>query len=519
MSEGEIEQRGVLATFNDLDDLWLAAGNPGTKPWREMHDTLFGLRDLHGELAVLGARRTEFKKLFSGAVRNIDGQTVTSGHEAIAFFAGRAAASTGAHRTTVPRAREASATIHGGTEFQRQVLAGVQINASRDVLAKSVVAALEGWFTYRTWMRQCIAEEMQRATLSTKGVRSSSKGKVGIGSELVAKVRLIVRMGSSFRAGHPDWPDRKTRLRLLPQRLWEPLECFYAAELDLSLLRYEQRQAADGVTYNARADRLRAARSESAEAAEAMLRNIHAELATAVASAEAHLEAARQTAARVVDEATQEQDKVDSRLIAEWMATHAPDLRDLQARFSAWFEEHRVDLDGLGVDRRQAFGGRVRNSACEVLRELAEELVALLDGGAKARERHFDALNLTVDAWDDLLRAVRNETAVVHRNATGTKRQNTPRTPARRTAKKKQDYAQVLGSQQRTRLRRLAILRALPKDSNKAIVKALGEFGKDGPDDSTVSKDIAAMRATKAIQPTKLDRTAKGDAIVSMHAN
>lgn len=77
-------------------------------------------------------------------------------------------------------------------------------------------------------------------------------------------------------------------------------------------------------------------------------------------------------------------------------------------------------------------------------------------------------------------------------------------------------YVDVLGSQRRTRLRRLALLRALPARSNKDIVGALDEFGQDGPDDGTVSKDIKAMRTAGAIHLTKLARTEKGDQIAKL---
>ncbi|MCB9877010.1 MAG: hypothetical protein H6835_05345 [Planctomycetes bacterium] len=73
----------------------------------------------------------------------------------------------------------------------------------------------------------------------------------------------------------------------------------------------------------------------------------------------------------------------------------------------------------------------------------------------------------------------------------------------------------MLGRQDRTRQRRIALLKALPKDSNSKIVAALDEFGAGGPSDSTVSKDITAMRKAGAIHRTRLDITAKGRTVLN----
>lgn len=76
-------------------------------------------------------------------------------------------------------------------------------------------------------------------------------------------------------------------------------------------------------------------------------------------------------------------------------------------------------------------------------------------------------------------------------------------------------HHEVLGRQERTRKRRTSLLRALPADSNKQIVARLDQFGHDGPDDSTVSKDIKHLRAAGVVHATKLDLTAKGHRVLA----
>ncbi|MBK8099859.1 MAG: hypothetical protein IPK26_22385 [Planctomycetes bacterium] len=77
----------------------------------------------------------------------------------------------------------------------------------------------------------------------------------------------------------------------------------------------------------------------------------------------------------------------------------------------------------------------------------------------------------------------------------------------------------VLGTQSRTRLRRLAVLRCLPQASNAAIVAELDEFGEGGPDDSTVSKDLKALRKHEVVHKTMLRRTSKGDDLLKRHSS
>lgn len=86
---------------------------------------------------------------------------------------------------------------------------------------------------------------------------------------------------------------------------------------------------------------------------------------------------------------------------------------------------------------------------------------------------------------------------------------------ARPKRKEPARFSDVLGTQLRTRLRRIAILRAMPAQTNKDVVGHLDEFGQGGPDDSTVSKDIKHLRAAGVVHATKLDLTAKGHRVLA----
>lgn len=86
---------------------------------------------------------------------------------------------------------------------------------------------------------------------------------------------------------------------------------------------------------------------------------------------------------------------------------------------------------------------------------------------------------------------------------------------ARRKRKEPARFSDVLGTQSRTRLRRIAILRTMPAQTNKEVVGHLDEFGHGGPDDGTVSKDIKHLRAAGVVHATKLDLTAKGRRVLA----
>lgn len=92
-----------------------------------------------------------------------------------------------------------------------------------------------------------------------------------------------------------------------------------------------------------------------------------------------------------------------------------------------------------------------------------------------------------------------------------------PKFPLAASAKRKvlAPFCDVLGTQSRTRLRRIAILRAMPAQTNKEVVGHLDEFGHGGPDDGTVSKDIKHLRAAGVVHATKLDLTAKGHRVLA----
>src|SRR5262245_59862322 len=81
----------AIEVFHELDMLWYDTQSGYWKRGIEAHEKLFGKKALRARLVALDARRGGFQQRFRGAVLQIADFAVTSGHEAVAFFAGRVA--------------------------------------------------------------------------------------------------------------------------------------------------------------------------------------------------------------------------------------------------------------------------------------------------------------------------------------------------------------------------------------------------------------------------------------------
>lgn len=88
--------------------------------------------------------------------------------------------------------------------------------------------------------------------------------------------------------------------------------------------------------------------------------------------------------------------------------------------------------------------------------------------------------------------------------------------PARKPKREKPDV-NVLGEQDKIRARRLLILDRLPADAMALLAAVEGAgLGRDGdPDNSTVTKDMTAMREAGAVHATKQERTEAGNRVLS----
>jgi DNA-binding transcriptional ArsR family regulator len=141
-------------------------------------------------------------------------------------------------------------------------------------------------------------------------------------------------------------------------------------------------------------------------------------------------------------------------------------------------------------------------------REAEERMSLVLEHRQRLEDENAEQVRLLREIRDGLSRAV--TPPPIH----GTHEAGR-RGPTRPPGQTRKPHRDVLGQQQRTRLRRLAILKALPATDIGNILQQLDEFGDDGQDPSTISKDLTAMRSSGAVHRTKLDRTGKGDAIVA----
>lgn len=157
----------ALSTFDALDDLFLEVGAGNATAGLEAHRKLFGPPALHAELEAFAAQRDSFKKQFTGPVSSIADFAVTSGHEALASFAGRIAGVARVRRSTIPRVQESLDAARNADDLIGVARHEVDLDRAREDFAKTINSAFNGWMEHRTWIRRSIEHECQAPATRT----------------------------------------------------------------------------------------------------------------------------------------------------------------------------------------------------------------------------------------------------------------------------------------------------------------------------------------------------------------
>lgn len=202
--------REPMGIFDALDDIFTDVSHGTAEAGLAAHDTFFGQRNLHGELASLASRRGEFQQQFPGPVRDIADFAVTSGHEAIAFFAERVAGHTKVRRDAIPRIRR---------ELESARQAGRQTDVARheaslwttcEEFAASVLQALRGWSKHRAWMRRSIEAEAASPAVASAGSGEDAQPgrgrKRGAGKVKVPPVHVDERDATALKRA-TEWDE------------------------------------------------------------------------------------------------------------------------------------------------------------------------------------------------------------------------------------------------------------------------------------------------------------------------
>lgn len=166
-----------IELFFSIDTLWFECQREAPRDGEEAHETLFGEKALHPKLEAANAARELITKKIRGPVRTIADFAVTSGHEAVSVFAGRLAAYTSIGRRHIPEAKAAlQDEIAGRTNIAKRPLGiyDVQLSELEVAFAKSVSAALKGWWEHRAWIHRSIVEELHDAGSTNLPARDRS---------------------------------------------------------------------------------------------------------------------------------------------------------------------------------------------------------------------------------------------------------------------------------------------------------------------------------------------------------
>lgn len=407
----------ALQTFDDLDDLLLhseLSDTPSGAVGRALFDELFGARDFYSQLHGLSLRRSEFERKLQGPwpVRDIADFAVTSGHEAVCRFAERISSFARCRKSSIPRLDEELAAARLANNAERIARKEAAVEDAGVDFAKTIQSASKGWLEHRAWIRRSIVNEV--ATMkSTTRTETTQADDQDIAIHTLEGIRTFLGLGGKYWDNRPDWPDAAAREAMLPDHLRRPLQELSAAAAVASQTRYEHELAKQGTTTGARGERFRAAFEANPENADAVLAEITLELANASKEAVLAETLALANLRKVEAEVSRAQNEVELKLTTDWIARHRPKLEALNARFVEWFDSKRRLLDGLGVDRRQKFAGRIRNSACEVLRDMAHDTLQTITKDSRVPEATFKGMDLGHEEWDALAQAIRNEVAVV----------------------------------------------------------------------------------------------------------
>lgn len=135
----------VREVFNILDALYMDVGHSRDTPGTEVFDELFGSAAVHEKLKAFAARLPEFKQRFPGTPFQIADFAVTSGHEAVAFFAGRVECYARVRAPSVGRLRDELAAAVESGDAVRVAKKEYDLHQAGADLIKALERAFEGW--------------------------------------------------------------------------------------------------------------------------------------------------------------------------------------------------------------------------------------------------------------------------------------------------------------------------------------------------------------------------------------
>lgn len=150
----------IQQVYFDLDALWWDTVNERAGSGREAHDRLFGKDQVHPRLDAVGNMLRDYMKLYPGIIYSIADFAVSSGHEAVAFFAGRVAGYTGVRRRVLSEVPGELEIAKAARNLRATSIAELRLHQADEDFSKTIRSALNGWTENRAWIYRSIFQEL-----------------------------------------------------------------------------------------------------------------------------------------------------------------------------------------------------------------------------------------------------------------------------------------------------------------------------------------------------------------------
>ena len=173
MKSKKVPEFDIMEICFELDALCYDTTNGIYSDGLEAHEKLFGKDNLHKRLQDAGEKLPDYMQRFDGPVHQIADFAVTSGHEAVAFFASRLASYTGLRKKWVTDERAASEIGLGSTLLHEHNHSPLRLEKAGENFLAAVQGALRGWFENRAWINRSIFKEQLGA-----GLKPSAEGAI-----------------------------------------------------------------------------------------------------------------------------------------------------------------------------------------------------------------------------------------------------------------------------------------------------------------------------------------------------
>ena len=160
MTSKKAPEFDIMKVYFELDALCFDTTNGLYTAGLEAHEKLFGKEQVHASLEAADKKRREYMERFRGPVHQIADFAVTSGHEAVAFFAGRLAGFTSVRRRWITEARAEEQDALKSRVLLEQSRAELRLHQSGENFQSAVQDALRGWFENRSWISRSLAQEL-----------------------------------------------------------------------------------------------------------------------------------------------------------------------------------------------------------------------------------------------------------------------------------------------------------------------------------------------------------------------